>query len=230
MPRTSTALDFKVQGAVILRAYPIHLQLKDRTAAVIGGGKVAERKTRSLLDAGAVITVISPVVTSAIQSWVGEGRVLWKNKTFQRDDVKDAFLVIACTNDRSVNEEVYEACNGRQLVNIADDPEKSTFTVPAVLHRGRLCLSVSTSGASPGLSKQIVERLESEFDESYEEYLEFLFTARKRILGAESDPTRKKQLLSQLLAARFAELTKQGEIKERDRLLNRLISEGKLDT
>lgn len=213
----------KSKGESLLKNYHITLKLAGEQVVVIGGGTVAQRKIHNLLDAEAIITVISPTITATIQSWIVAEKVNWKKKYYEDDDIKDAFLIIAATNERSVNQRVLKASKPHQLINVVDDPEGSNFHVPSTLHRGKLSISVSTSGASPGLAKKIVTELSSKYDEYYEEYLNFLFETRRYIQKNISNPNVRGELLSQLLDEQYKTLSRERQYETRDQLVNKLI-------
>jgi precorrin-2 dehydrogenase/sirohydrochlorin ferrochelatase len=185
------------------KSYPIMLQLNGRKVVVAGGGKVAERKVDSLLDTGAKVLVVSPEVTEKLKQLAMEGKIILQQRSFSADDVSGAFLIFGATNDKEVNQLVRSAASDHQLVTIADDPEESDFHVPAHFKQGRLSIAVSTGGASPILASKIREQLEQQFDETYEEYLEFLFTARQLILREVEDPLIKRKLLSAIISPEF---------------------------
>ncbi|MGA9224843.1 MAG: NAD(P)-binding protein [Mesobacillus sp.] len=183
--------------------YAINLELRGRKAVVIGGGKVAERKAAGLLEEGADVTVISPMLTDGLMKLAEDGSLSWLKKTFSPEDLKEAFLIFAATDSREVNLAVKDKAAPGQLVNIADDPALSDFQVPSLLKRGKLSIAVSTSGASPILAKKIRSQLEETFDERYEAYMEFLFFCRKAILAEVNDETKKKQLLAAITEGSF---------------------------
>ncbi|MGG1401466.1 NAD(P)-binding protein [Bacillus salipaludis] len=184
-------------------SYPIMLNLEGKKAVIVGGGKVAERKIFGLLNTGAEISVISPEVTEEIQRLVTEGKVSWHCRAFSAEDLAETPLVFAATNDMEINQLVKAAAGPHQLITIADDPEGSDFHVPAMVRRGRLNIAVSTGGASPILASRIRSGLEEQFDESYESYLEFLFTVRQRILEEVKDPFVKRKLLTAIVSREF---------------------------
>ncbi|HZG70629.1 MAG TPA: NAD(P)-binding protein [Chondromyces sp.] len=179
--------------------YPIMLDLTGKHILVVGGGKVAERRIKGLLETKATITVISPKVTGLIKELSAEGRIQWKKKRFETADLSGAFYIISATNDKEVSETIKQAAPPHQLLNLADNPEESNVALPSVIRRGRLILTVSTSGASPKLAKQISRQLAQTFDESYEPYLDFLFKWRERIKKEIRDSQVKEKLLSRLL-------------------------------
>jgi precorrin-2 dehydrogenase / sirohydrochlorin ferrochelatase len=179
------------------------LQLTGKIVVVVGGGKVAERKVTGLLKTGAIIKVIGPNVTTELKRLVQDGKIQWLEKSFSKEDLDNAFMVFAATNDPSTNQLIKESTDAHQLITIADDPDGSDFHVPAQVQRGRLCIAISTNGASPTLARKISEQLEQEFDEQYEDYLEFLYWARQKILAEVFDPSFKKQLLTSIVSEEF---------------------------
>lgn len=183
--------------------YPITLRLSGKKVVVVGGGKVAERKAAGLLRTEAVITVVSPEITEGLKKLVESGQVHWLKKLFSYDDMKDAFMIFAATNDCELNQSIKNAANPHQLVMMVDDPDRSDFHVPSQVRRGRLNIAVSTGGASPTLAKVIREQLSKEFDERYEDYLEFLFQTRQKIVTEVDDPSLKRKLLRAIVSSEF---------------------------
>ncbi|MGA4719975.1 NAD(P)-binding protein [Fictibacillus nanhaiensis] len=182
--------------------YPIHVNLSGKTVVVAGGGIVAYRKIKDLLNEDAIITVISPTVVNEIQQWHAEKKLTWIEREVKREDLERAFLIIAATNTKEVNSWIAEHAKSKQLVNIADQPHLGNFIVPSVVKRGRLILSVSTSGASPSLSKSIKKELQQKYSEDYDTYLDFLFQCRS-IIKKEFPEVCRKALLTKLTDRSF---------------------------
>ena len=140
--------------------YPAYLNVRDRHCVVFGGGAVAEGKIAQLRDAGAKTTVVSPEVTPAIQAAAGQGHINWLDRKYQAGDVQGAFLVIATTNARTVNEAIFqEAEEAGILVNVADAPAQCSFIAPSIVSRGAVTVAISTGGASPALARKFREEL-----------------------------------------------------------------------
>lgn len=130
-------------------AYPVNLLLSGRRVLVVGGGMVAASKVEGLLAAGAVVHVVSREVGAAVRAQA----VTWEERPYERGDVAGHRLVVACTDDPAVNQAVFDDGEAAGIwVNAADDPERCSYTLPARLDRGRLLVTVSTSGHSPALS------------------------------------------------------------------------------
>jgi len=113
--------------------YPAGLRLAGRKVVVVGGGHVAQRRVPALLAAGAVVEVVSPAVTPAIEGLVGSGEVTWHERGFEAADLDDAWYVIAATDVRAVNEEVSRAAEERRVFCVrSDDATRASAWTPAV--------------------------------------------------------------------------------------------------
>ena len=192
------------------RYYPVFLDLLDRPCVVVGGGHVACRKVRSLVDAGARVTVVAPKGDPEICNLAAEGRIIWHDHPYRPGDLSGAFLVFGATDDMEVNEAV--ATEARQAgipVNIVDVPGLCDIIIPAVVNRGDFQIAISTGGAAPALARTIRKQLEDEFPAWWETYVQTLKDARGLIHEAfpTSIETRRalcEKLLASGLEARFA--------------------------
>ncbi|MEG0258749.1 MAG: NAD(P)-dependent oxidoreductase [Lysinibacillus sp.] len=161
--------------------YAMMVNVQQQKVVVIGGGKIAYRRVRSLLAEQADITIISLSLHEKLHEMWLEGCITWHQRDFQKEDVLDAFIVIAATNDGAVNAEVVRSCSPTQLVQRVDDAKNSRFHVPATVHSGDLTLAISTGGASPKLAKRIKQELSERYHE-YGDYIDFLKQVRKSVL------------------------------------------------
>ena len=143
------------------RYYPVYLDLQDRPCVVIGAGDVAERKVEQLLASGAVVTVVSPDATPAMEEWSRQSRLTWLQRAYQPGDLAGSFLAIAATDNEVVNRQVWaEATTERALLNVVDVPSLCSFIAPAVVERGPVSVAISTSGQSPALARRLRELME----------------------------------------------------------------------
>ncbi len=164
--------------------YPVFMKLESAPCLVVGGGAVASRKVNGLLAASAAVTVISQEVSNKLSTLADSGKISWLSRNFQQGDLEGYRLVIAATDSARVNKMVYEEAMARSiLVNSVDDPDHSSFFVPAVARRGELAIAISTSGIAPYLARRLREYLESKLYPGLEEDLENVRSARARISG-----------------------------------------------
>jgi siroheme synthase-like protein len=141
-----------------LTHYPIFLDLRERPVLVVGGGKVALRKVRGLLEAGARVTVVSPEALAEFDSLP----VRLIRRRYRPADLAGAALVFAATDDREVNRKIGQSARRRGIfANIADSAEECDFIVPARLRRGKVQIAIATGGTDPRLSAELRRKLET---------------------------------------------------------------------
>lgn len=210
-----------------MQYYPIFLDIKCKPCVVIGGGKVAERKVLSLLDAGAKVCVISPDATQGIKRLSQRKKLRLVQRHYESGDLKGAFLAYSATNNSSVNRMVFkEAQKKVVLLNVVDVPELCNFIVPSVVERGDLLIAISTSGKSPAMAKKIRQKLEREFGKEYAVFLKIMGIIRKGLLkkGMESD--KNKKIFERLIDSPLLDLIRQKKRGEIDSLLREISGSG----
>ncbi len=185
-----------------MRLYPISLNLTNRLCLVVGGGKVAERKIKALLAHGALVRLISPDATEALQVLAASGKIEWRREAYTAGGTEvmgGVFLVMACTDNRAVNAEVTRNAQAQSLLVLcADDPDAGNFVSPAQITRGDLALTVSTGGSSPTLAAVLRERLEAEFGPEWTQLVEIIGRQREAI-KAIRDETKRKAAVRRVL-------------------------------
>ncbi|WP_326824587.1 uroporphyrinogen-III C-methyltransferase [Streptosporangium sp. NBC_01639] len=143
--------------------YLLGLHLSGRRVLVVGGGRVAQRRVPALLEAGALVTVVSTSVTHALDDLIATGRVIWQARPYQVGDVDGAWLVQACTDDRAVNTAVAAEAEAKRIWCVrADDKDASAAWTPATGRVGEVGVAV-TAGGDPrraaGIRDAVVEAL-----------------------------------------------------------------------
>lgn len=183
-----------------MRYYPAYLDLKGRKCVVVGGGKVASRKVGSLLKAGARVTVVSPQLCPVLLRLKERGSIIYRKKRFTRADLKGAFLVFCATDQPAENEKAAMAAQKMNIpVNVADVPALCSFIVPAVVDRDPLIIAVSTSGASPAMSRSIRLELEKFYGSRFACYLRGLSKVRQNAM--EKLPRSQRRKFFKLIAS-----------------------------
>lgn len=139
--------------------YPVFLDLRSQAVLVVGAGKVALRKVKGLVEAGARVTVVSPEVLADFEKLVGVKIV---RRRFRAGDVAGRTLVFSATDDRQVNQAVARVAKRHGIpVNVADAPDECSFLVPARIQHGDLQVAISTSGRSPKLAVRLRKQIEA---------------------------------------------------------------------
>jgi precorrin-2 dehydrogenase/sirohydrochlorin ferrochelatase len=194
---------------------------------VVGGGVVAERKVRSLLDAGARVTVISPEITPALAAWTAEGAITHRARGYQRGDLEGFFLAYAATDDELLQVEVArDAEAAGVLVNVVDRPQLCSFIVPSILARGELTVAVSTGGGSPALARHVRERIEAVLGPEYEAALQVLTRLREQLHDLPLAAAERRRIFAELIESELLEHLRDGDIAAVDRVLARCAGEG----
>ena len=204
--------------------YPINLNLRNRRCLVVGGGCIAERKAKTLSEFGAAVTVVAPELTIGIRQMIDSGILTYIEDVFNPDILDGIFLAVAATDDRDVNRSVYLESERRGiLVNVVDDPELCTFYTPAVVQRGNLIISVSTSGESPTLARKIREDLELQFGNEYGELSRLLGELRDEVKSSYSQMGERCEAYSRIVESEVLELLTQGKYEEAKRRAKQCI-------
>ena len=141
---------------------PIFCQLRGRDCLLVGGGDVAERKARLLLDAGARLTVNALAFSRQFQAWADSQMLTLVKAPFNPALLDPCWLAIAATDDEEVNQQVSDAAEARRIFcNVVDAPQQASFIMPSIIDRSPLMVAVSSGGTSPVLARLLREKLES---------------------------------------------------------------------
>lgn len=193
--------------------YPIYVELQNKSVLIVGGGGVAFRKVKTLLDHGAIVRIVSPKLSPELKELVDFVRCFWVEKEYSQGDIQDSILVFSCTEKEDVNAEVAQNANEtHRLINVVDDPEKCTFIVPSILERGDLNIAVSTSGSSPIVARQIRADLEKEYGDEMKDYLALLKSWRKPV-KSQLTPEQKEIFWMKATNGEVLELIKNGKLE-----------------
>jgi siroheme synthase-like protein len=181
---------------------------------------VAVGKARDLVAAGAEVTVVAPEVDDEIATL----EVVVERRPYRAGEAGGYRLVVAATGDAAVNRQVFDDAEAAGAwVNAADDPANCSFTLPAVVRRGDLSVSISTDGQSPAFASWMRARLEEEIGPEYGELL--------RLLASERDALRSSGVTTEGLPWREAldggalDLVRQGSVDEARSLIRRVLGE-----
>lgn len=159
---------------------PVHLDLTNKQVVIAGGGSVALRRAKALCTESCHITVVSPNLSEEMAHFIDTYQLNWKEKKVDAGDLKDAFFIVAATNDPSVNEWIAQTAQPHQLVNCVSQSELGNVMVPKVVKAGKVTISVSTSGASPARTKQLAAAIESLLEQEDIDALDALYIERKK--------------------------------------------------
>ncbi|MDZ7679182.1 MAG: bifunctional precorrin-2 dehydrogenase/sirohydrochlorin ferrochelatase [Acidimicrobiales bacterium] len=157
------------------------LQIHDRRCLVVGGGPVAARRARRLLDAGAAVTVVAPDLSESMR----ELPVDAVERPYRSGDLDDVVLVVTAAGSEAVDRRVVDDAVGAGiLVNDATDPSRSTVVFPAEAVVGPVTVSVDTGGRSPAFASWLRRRIEDDLGDGIDEVVALLASARDELRAA----------------------------------------------
>ena len=143
-----------------MRYLPIGLDLRGRICIVVGGGRVGARKTGTLIQAGARVTVVSPEATQEVWDLADQGAVLWERREYQSRDLDGAFLAVAATDDQATNARVVQDAGERGiLICDSSSASRSQVIFGAVHRRDPVTVAVFTEGKDPSLARRTRDRI-----------------------------------------------------------------------
>jgi len=210
-----------------MKYYPVLLDLDGKLCVVVGGGRVAERKVRNLLQAGARVQVISPQLTFSLTRFKEKGKFIHRQRSFRSADLHGAFLAIAATDDRRVNERVFEQALRQKIpVNVVDDPVHCSFIVPSLVQRGDLLIAVSTSGQSPALARALRQKLQKEIGPEYVFLLKLLGAVRKKVFSFGLGQKRNQVISRKLAGKDLLPLIQKNDYAELEKRIKTLVGPG----
>jgi siroheme synthase-like protein len=190
--------------------YPVMLRGPEVEALVVGGGAVAERKTRSLLDGGARVRLVAPAIAGGLRTLAtASARLVLEERSYRSGDIGDALLVVAATNRREVNAQVAaDARAATRLVNVADEPEQGNCVTPAVHRAGDLVVAV-TAGMVPAAAVRVRDAIARRLDARYAGAVRALARLRDRLLIG-NERAEWRRAMDSLVTADFCERVESG--------------------
>jgi uroporphyrin-III C-methyltransferase/precorrin-2 dehydrogenase/sirohydrochlorin ferrochelatase len=202
---------------------PIFLNVKGKLCLVVGGGEVAARKAGVLLDAGAKVRVVAPQIRSALSEQHDVESIVARFEALHLDGIA---LVIAATDDRSVNQQVSVQASARNIpVNVVDDPELCSFIMPAILDRSPLMVAFSSGGASPVLTRMMRGMLESMIPQNYSRLAAFAERFRQQVKQRVTNPAKRRIFWENALEGVVAEKVLTGDENSAVAMLQKMLED-----
>ena len=215
-----------VKNKEAMKYYPINLDVQNRSCVVVGGGSVGTRKALTLLNCGAGVTVVSPEISPALLSLSNEKRLILKNRAYESSDLDQAFLVIGATDNEALNQKIHADAETRNMLcNIADRPSSCNFILPAIVCRGDLIVTISTSGASPAYAKKLRQTLENLFGEEQAVFLKLMGKIREKLLQEDHEPEFHKPIFENLIQSDLVEKIRTNDRIGMDEVLTRILGQ-----
>ncbi|MFQ1658431.1 siroheme synthase CysG [Aeromonas veronii] len=207
---------------------PIFCRLDNKPVLLVGGGDVAERKARLLLDAGAHLTVVAPELDPELAELAANGSIEWLAGEFVPEQLVGKWLVVAATDRREVNALVYQSANrARIFANVVDDPKRSSFIMPSIIDRSPLMVAISSGGKAPVLARLLREKLEALLPQHLGAVAAFAGSLRERVKARFATMGERRRFWERLLGAdRLGQALARGDSASAHQLADSLFADG----
>lgn len=137
------------------------VDLSDKNIVVVGGGNIATRRVKTLLQFTRNITVVAPQMTLELLEMGKAGQIISQIRPVKRSDFVRAYMVIAATNDGKLNDDIYRVCKEEGIyVNVASDKDKCDFYFPGVVMEDELVVGITASGLDHKKARRVREEIQ----------------------------------------------------------------------
>ncbi|MER0500550.1 siroheme synthase CysG [Aeromonas hydrophila] len=206
---------------------PIFCRLDNKPVLLVGGGEVAERKARLLLDAGAQLTVVAPELDPELAELAANGSIEWLAGEFAPQQLTGKWLVVAATDRREVNALVYQSANlARIFANVVDDPKRSSFIMPSIIDRSPLMVAISSGGKAPVLARLLREKLEALLPQHLGAIAAFAGSLRERVKARFASMGERRRFWERLLGTdRLGQALARGDSASANQLADNLFAD-----
>lgn len=206
----------------------LFVDFNDRPCLVVGGGRIAARKTRRLLAAGARVTLVAPRLGTAATALADDDRVVVHRRPYRQDDLVGQKLVVAATDNRALNTAIAEAARALDIpVNVASPGHLSTVLVPKVIDRRPVQIAVSGGGASPALTRQLNHHLDTLIPPAYGELAALLAEFRAAISTRFTDPGERRRFHEAIIEGPIAQFALAGQRSQARQMLCEAVRVGR---
>ena len=194
---------------------PIFINVRQNPCLVIGGGDIALRKINLLIKAQAKVDCLSPLFCEGITNLSQNGDVNLIQKSFESDDIKEYAIIIASTDDSSVNALISKSAKKARIpVNVVDSPELSSFIMPSIVDRSPVIIAVSSAGRAPVLARIIRAKLETVIPSAYGVLAEIAGEYRQKVKDRFSKIKDRRAFWESIFSGVIAEKVFSGRINE----------------
>jgi len=209
-----------------MQALPIFFNIAQRPCIVIGGGDVATRKVLMLRKAQGQITVISPALCDELRVLAEQGDIEYVPAAFQAEQLTSACLVIAATDDESVNEAVSIAAKRLNIpVNVVDAPALCTFTMGSIIDRSPIVIAISSEGNAPVLARHIRSKIETMLPAAYGRIANIAGEFREQVKAKFTNMPARRRFWEDVLNGPLVERVLSGQEQAARELLSSLLQQ-----
>lgn len=203
---------------------PLFHKLQDRLVLVVGGGEVALRKARLLVESGAVLRVVAPQIRDELRELAGPAAQLLL-RGYQADDLDGVGLVIAATDDEPLNAQISAQAQARGIpVNVVDAPKLCSVIFPAIVDRSPLIVAITSGGDAPVLARLIRAKIETWIPATYGQLAGLAKKFRAQVRGLFPDVQQRRVFWEDVFQGQIAESVFAGKLGEGERQLEAKIA------
>lgn len=178
--------------------YPVFLKVSQLNVLIVGGGNVALEKLTFLLKSSpnAKVALLALDFSKEVIELARKHNIIYMIRPYSNNILHKQHIVIAATNDREVNKQIYHDAKTKQLlVNVADTPDLCDFYLGGIVTKGNIKIAISTNGKSPTMAKRLRQFFEQIIPDEIDDLAFNLNKFRKTIKG---DFNRKVNTLNKL--------------------------------
>ncbi|SVB13907.1 uncharacterized protein METZ01_LOCUS166761, partial [marine metagenome] len=200
-----------------VHSLPLFLDPASVRCLIVGGGEVALRKVRTLLDAGVECRVVAPTIQKELAELLDEHSLMSELRPFEASDLDGTNLVIAATEDSEANLEIHRLATEVGIwINAVDDANHSSAIFPSIVNRDPVTVAISTAGHSPTLARRLRARIETFLPSSMGRLALYLGERRSSVKRELADPGSRRDFWDSVLDGSIPDLVEAGRIKEAD--------------
>ena len=212
-----------------MKYFPMFFQLENRPCLVVGGGDVAARKVSLLVRAGGKVSVVSPELCESLEGRLNAEEITHLSKEFDAGDIEGQVLIIAATDDESVNRSISEIAHKKNIpVNVVDQPDLCSFIVPSIIDRSPVQVAVSTGGASPVLARLLRARLETIIPAAYGRLALLMEEFRGKVKKLIKDDDKRRSFWETVIQGPIAEMVFSGKEESAREAMHTAVDEGEM--
>jgi uroporphyrin-III C-methyltransferase / precorrin-2 dehydrogenase / sirohydrochlorin ferrochelatase len=212
-----------------VRYFPFFHDLHQRACLIVGGGEVALRKARLLARAGARLVVVAPECEPELLRLIAATGGHYREAPFSPSLLDGVALVIAATDDDTVNAAVSEAAQARQLpVNVVDNPALCSIITPAIIDRSPLLIAVTSGGEAPVLARWLRAKVEASLPQRIGDLAQFASRFRDAVKARFGSGDQRRRFWESVFDGPIAERVLAGQSTAAEAVLRQAINDGQV--
>ncbi len=218
--------NYQVEGNDV-ELLPVFYNIREKHCLVVGGGEVASRRVRLLLQAGGKVHIVAPRLAEDLVHLLSRGEITHQAAEYSSSDLETVVLVIAATNNAQVNQQIAADAKRQNIpVNVVDAPHLSSFIIPSIIDRSPVTIAISSGGASPVLSRLLKARLEALVPASYGRLALLVQGFRDTVKQRFADGRQRRLFWEKILQGPVAEMMFSGQETAARQTLAQAIADG----